>query len=153
MNLNQLDDRITRLNFLMLGACVLLALGLALATFTNTLALPHAGQEAVERSRTEAVRHPAGRIDSRTVTDATRGKAVFRTLRLQARPAVDDSGRYRFRGSTERDGVRRAYVKDTKLKKNIILYVGDLLGGRYEVVAIHKDSVELKRGNEVTALR
>lgn len=153
MNLDRLNDRIRRFSFFLLGACGLLALCLGFATFTDMLALPHTGQEIVNLGRTETAWRPAGRTDSRMVAETIRGKAVFRTLRLMTRPVVDDSGRYRLTGTSERDGVLRAYVKDTKLKKIVTLYEGDVLGGRYEIVAIHKDSVELKRGGEVTALR
>lgn len=153
MDFRRARKKVQALNRLALISCVAFALWLALASFTDWLSLGHTEASHLGQNRAATEWSSNLGVDSQTVRETTRGKAVFRTLRALPAPVVDDRGRYRLTGTSERDGVRRAYIKDEKLKKTFTLYEGDILGGRYEILAIHKDSVELRRGNEVTALR
>jgi hypothetical protein len=85
------------------------------------------------------------------VRDATTGKAVFRTYREKKARVIDELSNFILSGSSTRDGVMRAYVRDTKLNTVAIKKIGDTLGP-YEVVDITNEGLTLRRGGETVFL-
>lgn len=153
MNFDVMSQRIHQINKGLVVVCTTLALTFGLVVFTPILSLPHDGVVVAELTADETSRLSSSSISKAAVTNATRGKAIFRTLREIRPPAADTSNRYILTGTSIRDGKIRAYVKDTKLKQTFRVYVGDTLGRRYRVMAIHKSSIELQRGSELISLR
>ncbi len=152
IDFESLSRLLRRARSVFLAAAILLA---AAAGASFVLDVPALAHSRADRSG-DAVAHvelPAGSgIKAEDVTNATRGKAVFRTLRLTAPKPVDETGRFRLTGTSSRGGEASAYVRDTKINETFKLKVGSSLAGQFEVVAIHKDSIELKRGGEIVAL-
>lgn len=93
-------------------------------------------------------------IDEATVSRAILGKAVFRTYRKVEQRVVDELGRFELMGTSHDSEPERrsAFIKDTKRKRSLTLRVGDTLGGKFEVIAISRDGVSLRRGNEMLLL-
>jgi hypothetical protein len=92
-------------------------------------------------------------IDPSTIADRTKGKSLFRTMQPLDTKVVDELGRYELRGVSQRGGVFKAYVKDTKGQKTHILKVGDMLGNIFEVEEIESREITLKRGDEEVKLK
>lgn len=85
------------------------------------------------------------------VTEATTGKAIFRSNTVRQVKTVDELGYYRLQGLSVGDGEARAYVRDTKLKKTLVKKVGDFLGP-YEITGITSQGLVIKRGAEEVIL-
>jgi len=123
----------------------------AIAVSTDWLDIPHrpagGGQESFARDIDAYI----AVIDEDTVKRATMGRAVFRTNRSVPEKVVDGLGRYELRGVSQQEGIRKAYVRDTRLKKTLIKKEGDMMGS-FEVITIESSSVSVRRGDEVLKL-
>lgn len=152
-DLEAVSTGLSRTKHLLIAVCAFLAVAFAAVILMRS---PRSGEisRAVVPSPASTDRDaPSGTVNADEVARQTLGKAPFRTLRNLAPKVVDDSGRYELAGISVRNGEKRAYIKDTKLDETYTLYVGDRLGTQYELVAIERDSVQLRHGSETIALR
>lgn len=151
MDIASLTLRAARAERLMLTSNVALTALLAVAAasvfaFPNMLsAQTPAGSEA-QRAALNTQSISTAEISKRTV-----GKAPFRSLRVVAPKVVDELAAFTLTGISERDGQKRAYIRDTKQKRLLTKRVGDLLGS-YEVTDIGRQGVSLTRGGQTVVL-
>lgn len=123
--------------------------GILIVVFTTgAFTLPHHVQESSFDQTWLIDRSESKPIDEATVSRTILGKAVFRTNRKLEEKVVDELARFQFRGATSGVGEPKAFVKDLGRKKMITIRVGELLGGRFEVTAIERDGIHLRRGDE-----
>ena len=85
------------------------------------------------------------------VRAAVTGKAVFRTSRAVREKVVDELGRYELKGASISGTERKAYIRDTKMKRMLVKRPGDTLGP-YEVVEVNEQGVTVRRGAETLVL-
>lgn len=91
-------------------------------------------------------------IDLKTVTSTTRGKSVFRTARVMQVKTVDALGRFELMGTSIRGEERKAYIRDTKMKKLHTVKPGEEFGGVFKVLEIERNAITVQRGNEMMKL-
>ena len=103
--------------------------------------------------------HGGGKRDSLTgsipmgeVAGKTRGRAPFRTGRVQKVKEVDELGSYRLIGTSIRGDKRKAYVRDLKRERVLPVETGDVFGS-YEVLEIFRDLIKIRKGSDELVLR
>ncbi len=145
---------LTRFHGMMRSAVRGLAVGNVILTLIFVLMLGFmwygpAANDAMDPEQQIAFAEPGLRtqITMDQVEHITRGKALFRTSRTRKAKVVDEFSHFRLSGISTRGGVPKAYVRDTKFKKNLIKRVGDMLGP-YEIVGITDEGITVRRGAE-----
>lgn len=152
MTLDTIEKRLRRASHILAACAILLILLLGISLTTDALTPSRVPAQASMASWTPERLRMDTHIDADSVTENTRGRAVFRSSRIRVPKIVDDSGRFILLGTSIRDNVWRAYVKDTKLKKTFILREGDNLGGIYEVVHVESGTAQIQRGSDILTL-
>lgn len=153
IGIEKLQPALRRAKVVFATASIVLGLVLIASMATDWPALAHSAAAEAAGEHKFSDYALATSITSGQIAEKTRGKAVFRTLRIVAPKQADEAGRFHLTGTSSRNGDPSAYVRDTKLNQSLTLRIGSILGGQYEVVSIQKNVIELKRGSERIELR
>lgn len=148
-SINRYADRAERW---LLVANVLLTVLLGASLLTSGLQWSSAADSAPAQAGTGPRDGAKPSITASAVSDRIRGRAPFRTSRVEKVKEVDELGSFRVIGASIRNGTKKAYVRDLKLEKMLIKEVGGQLGS-YEVVEIEREGIVLRKGSEDFVLR
>lgn len=146
-SLERLNAMIGRTNRVLVAAGVVLTIVSGGVLVGSAAGFPGA---AIGTEEMRTVSAPSGTLEpisEAKVRKVSTGKAIFRTSRVEKTKVVDELSHYVLRGISSRNGIMKAYMGDTKLKKLHVKTVGESVGP-YEIVNITAEGVTLRRGAE-----